>query len=272
MFRRAVCRVLASAAGVQLCATAVCLTDKELAKKPDWYKKDVLELEESLKRLGRHGFINSPSVLQKSYEALKKFSDFSNVEVQWRLARACVEKAGFTKCHKERAHLLHEAVDYAKKALSLEGDNQNAGAHKWYHLDSSILFNFFFFKLQDIERKVDRSADVIKHLEMASKLDKNDAYTVHLLGVTHYNRNNYAEALSLFQKAEQIKEKFSVKNLYYIGLVQQATGKKEEAIKSYIAAYRSPAQNECDLNARFLAKAKLMKLKVKPEDYEVEEY
>ncbi|VDM58956.1 unnamed protein product [Angiostrongylus costaricensis] len=219
MFRRAVGRVLASAAGVQFCTTAVCLTDKELAKKPDWYKKDVLELEESLKRLGRHGFTNSPLVLQKSYEALKNFLVFTTL--------------------------------FNSKLL---------------------MYAIALIKLQDIEKKVDRSADIIKHLEMASKLDKNDAYTVHLLGVIHYNKNNYAEALSLFQKAEQIKEKFSVKNLYYIGLVQQATGKKEEAIKSYIAAYRSHAQNECDLNARFLAKAKLMKLKVKPEDYEVEEY
>ncbi|KAJ1350094.1 hypothetical protein KIN20_005810 [Parelaphostrongylus tenuis] len=264
MFRRGVGRVLASAAGVQLCATAMCLSDKELAKKPDWYKKEVIELEESLKRLGRHGYTWSPSALQKSYESLKKFSDFSHVEVLWRLARACVEKAGFSKCPKEKAHLLHEGLDYAKKALSLEGDTQSAGAHKWYAIA--------LLKLQDLEKKADRSADIIKHLEMACNLDRRDAYAAHLLGVSHYEKKNYAEALSFFEKAEQIKERFSIRNLYYIGLVQHATGKKEEAIKTFIAAYRSHPQNECDVDARFQAKTKLMKLKVKPEEYEVEDY
>lgn len=262
MFRRAAGRVFASAAGIQICASAVCLTDKDLEKKPDWYKKDVLQLEDSLKRLGRRGFTYSPSLLEKSYDALKKFSDFSNVEIQWRLARACVEKSRFTKCPKEKAHLLHEAIEYAKKALSLEEDN--AGAHKWYAIA--------LLKLQKMNKKVDHSADIIKHLETASKLDKDDAYTVHLLGVVHYKKKNYTEALSLFEKAEKIKEKFSVKNTYYIGLILETIGKKEEAIKSYIAAYRAHARNECDLEARFLAKAKLVKLKVKPEDYAIEEY
>uniref|UniRef100_A0A158PA31 MADF domain-containing protein n=1 Tax=Angiostrongylus cantonensis TaxID=6313 RepID=A0A158PA31_ANGCA len=137
--------VFTSAAGVQLCANTVCLTGKELAKTLDCYKKGVLELEESLKKLGRQGFTNSPSVMQKSYEALKKFSDFSNVEARCRFVRAYGHVSGkwsiLRECfnkqmkkskqgtvsnweHYNRLLFLSPEVMSAWKFDDLSGDNQ----------------------------------------------------------------------------------------------------------------------------------------------------
>ncbi|PIO72793.1 tetratricopeptide repeat protein [Teladorsagia circumcincta] len=264
MFRTVICRIAASAAGVQICAAGVALTDKELAKKPEWYRKDVLALEDSLKKLGRHGFNTSPSAVNNAYETLKKYAHISNVEVHWRMARALLEKSYFTKCPTERAHLVHEAKDCAKKALSFETDKPSAGAHKWYAIALS--------NLEEIDSKADHSAEILKHLEHAANIDKEDAYTVFLLGVAHYKKKNYSEALTHFQKAETMRKHFSSSNLYYMGMAYHASGNKEEAIKHFIDSYKVRPKNEHELKSRALAKTMLMKLKVNREDYEVEEY
>lgn len=44
-----------------------------------------------------------------------------------------------------------------------------------------------------------------------------------------------------------VKERFSPCNLYYMGAALHAMGKKEEAIKNLIAAYRAHAHNEHEL-------------------------
>ncbi|KAK6755120.1 hypothetical protein RB195_013851 [Necator americanus] len=264
MFRRVLCRVVTASAGVQLCAAGVALTDKQLSKKPEWYRKDVHALVVSLKKLGRHGFNTSPTAISESYETLKKYEDLENVEVLWRLARGLVEKAFFCKCPKEKAQLLHEAKVFAKRALSLEGDKYSAGAHKWYAI---ILQG-----LGEIDKKADYSDEIIKHLGMAVNLDEEDAYSVHLLGVAHFLKKNYAEALSAFEKAEKVKENFSPCNLYYMGATLLSLGKKEEAINHLIAAYKAHAHNEREMKARSDARGMLLKLKVKQEDYEIQEY
>lgn len=264
MFRGVINRVAASAVGVHICAAGVALTDKQLSKKPDWYQKDVRALENSLKRMGRYGFNASPLVVEESYQTLMRFADLSNVEVHWRIARALVEKSFFSKNTEEKVRLLKEAKLYAKKAMNLEGENCCAGAHKWYAVALS--------KLDELETKSDNSVEIVHHLEKAAKADGEDAYTAHLLGVSQYKRKNYSEALSHFEKAELIKKNFSTCNLYHIGLALNSMGKREQAISSFIAAYRTHPQNEHEVKARTLAKAMLLKLKVKQEDYEIEEY
>ncbi|KAE9418466.1 hypothetical protein Angca_001809, partial [Angiostrongylus cantonensis] len=103
------------------------------------------------------------------------------------MARAFNERASLIKCHKEKANLLHEAVDKAKKGFSFEADNHSAGAHNWYAIA--------LLRLQGIDKKAHHSTDIIKHLEMASKLGWNDAFTVNLPILTHYNKNSHTEAL-----------------------------------------------------------------------------
>ncbi|VDM66793.1 unnamed protein product [Strongylus vulgaris] len=203
MFRRILSRAVAVSAGVQLCAAATALSDKELAKKPEchlvveeaerleenlekinqttefnyhamMYRKDVIALEHSLESLGRHGFNTSQSTVEQAYETLKKYEDLKNAEVQWRLARALVEKAFWSRDLNEKMRLLHEAHDMAKQAITLAGDSNCAGAHKWYAI--------VLHRLEDLDKKADHYTEMVKHLEMAAKFDKEDAYTVHLLG------------------------------------------------------------------------------------------
>jgi putative NADH-flavin reductase len=71
MYRRAVtyaAKMVAGAGSLQLGAAAVALTDKQLNKKPDWYKKEVLALEDSLKRLSTYAYIESEEVLNTAEE------------------------------------------------------------------------------------------------------------------------------------------------------------------------------------------------------------
>ncbi|KAK6055589.1 tetratricopeptide repeat protein [Cooperia oncophora] len=264
MFRNVIGRIAASAAGVQMCAAGVALTDKQLSKKPEWYRKDVLALEDTLKRMGRHGYNTSPMLVNDAYETLKKYAHISNIEIHWRMARALIEKSYFTKCPTEREHLVHEAKECAKKALSFETEKPCAGAHKWYAIALSAV--------DELNPKADHSTEIVKHLEIAVSLDQDDAYAAFLLGVAHYKKKNYEEALSHFQKAESIKSNFSTSNLYYMGMAHHSSGNKEEARKCFIASYKLHAHNEHELKSRALAKAMLMKLKVKREEYEVEQY
>ncbi|KAK5975440.1 hypothetical protein GCK32_018362 [Trichostrongylus colubriformis] len=78
------------------------------------------------------------------------------------------------------------------------------------HLNLWTIFFFFMYaialsNIEEINPKADHSAEILKHLEKAANIDKEDAYTVHLLGVAHYKKKNYAEALSCFEKAEGIR-------------------------------------------------------------------
>ncbi|VDP59072.1 unnamed protein product [Heligmosomoides polygyrus] len=122
MFRTFVTRMAAGAVGVQMCAAGVAVSDKQLSKKPDWYQKDVLALEESIKRLGRHGFNTSPLAVNEAHETLKKYAHISNVEVHWRIARALAEKSFFSKCPQEKLRLLHEVRNKYYQLMDLNND------------------------------------------------------------------------------------------------------------------------------------------------------
>ncbi|VDO24553.1 unnamed protein product [Haemonchus placei] len=67
--------------------------------------------------------------------------------------------------------------------------------------------------VEELDSKADHSAEIVKHLEKAVELDADDAYTVHMLGVAHYKKKNYAEALSCFQKAENIRARALAKTM-----------------------------------------------------------
>ncbi|KAK6019278.1 tetratricopeptide repeat protein [Ostertagia ostertagi] len=298
MFRTVIGRIAASAAGLQVCAAGVALTDKELSKKPEWYRKDVLALEDSLKKLGRHGFNTSQSAVNDAYETLKKYSHISNVEVHWRMARALLEKSYFTKSPTERAHLVHEVCyclivffwscyiltrKTSRIIVRSEIFRPRIAQRRLYpskpksqapeRTNDCFMYAIALSNLEEIDPKADHSAEILKHLEHAASIDKEDAYTVFLLGVAHYKKKNYSEALSQFQKAETMRKHFSSSNLYYMGMAYHSSGNKEEAIKHFIASYKVRPKNEHELKSRALAKTKmLLKLKVDQKDYEVEEY
>ncbi|CAI4222956.1 unnamed protein product [Auanema sp. JU1783] len=261
MFRRAATvlgRIATGAAGVQIgAAAAVALTDKELSKKPDWYQIAVKSLEDALKATSKKGFIESPSVLQEAEEALSKISDEHNTEIQWRFARILIEKADLTKDPKEKAHLLHEAKEHVKKALAVEPAKGSAGVHKWFAILLSRL---------DAVEKSNHGEDIIKHLEKSVSLDNTDPYAFHLLGVAQYNNKDHKKALENFAKAEEIRRDFSANNHYYSGLALKASGKKDDAIKSFKQSVQTLPRNSADEKARSLSKGALASLGLKPEE------
>ncbi|CAJ0591396.1 unnamed protein product [Cylicocyclus nassatus] len=227
------------------------------------YRKDVYALQQSLESLGRHGYNTSPSVVEQAYETLKKYEDLKSAEVQWRLARALVEKAFWMKENKDKLPVLHEAKELAKQAISLGGDSC-AGAHKWYAI--------ILHRLGELDKKANYYDEMVEHLEKAVKLDEDDVYSVHLLGVVHYKHKKYEEALRQFEKAEHVREKFSPCNLYYYGAALLALGRKEEAIKHFIQAYKAHAHNEHEVKARADARTALLHLNVDQALYEIHPY
>jgi tetratricopeptide (TPR) repeat protein len=271
MFRRAfsaTAKLATGLASVQMGATAVALTDKQLNKKPDWYKNAVLSLEDSLKKLSTYKFIESPETLDHAEQALKKVADFENTEILWRLARVYAEKAELTKNTAEQLKLLKEAASYAKKALSLEPSSGSAGAHKWYAIIVCHLLH--------VDKKVpknhinDLKADVKKHLERATQIDPKDPFSWFLLGKIYFENKDYKEAINHFEKAEGLRSKFSAANLYYLGECQRHLGKKSEATESLKAALTLSAKNKHDGKAKSEAKRVLLSaLKQKAEDIEI---
>jgi tetratricopeptide (TPR) repeat protein len=270
MFRRVFttgAKLASGLAAVQMSAAAVALTDKQLNKKPEWYKNAVLSLEDSLKKLSTYAYIESSETLENAEAALKKVADIENTEILWRLARVLAEKAELTKNGDEKKKLLKEAAGYAKKALAIEPSSGSAGAHKWYAI---IICQLLHAHPKVPKNKIaDLKSDVKKHLERATEIDPKDPFTWHLLGRYHYENKDYKEAINYFQKAEGIKSRFSAANLYYLGSCQVHLGKKPDAIDTLKNAYLLQAKNKHDGKAKSEAKRILLStLKQKVEDIE----
>jgi len=268
MFRRAAINASKLVAGVGSmqfgAAAVVALTDKQLSKKPDWYKNAVLSLEDSLKTLSKYSFIESEEVLNHAEETLQKVVDLNNPEILWRLARTLAEKSELTKCPKKKTELLTEAVHLAEKALASKGSH--AQAHKWLAISLD--------RLSAADKKTRKNPSVpekvFNHLKRATELDPRDPFAFHLLGVAQYKRKEYKEAIQSFQQAESIKPGFSAANLFYLGDSLRLTGDKTAAIETLKKAYNTPIKNKFDGKAKSDAKGILLaKLKQKLEDFEV---
>ncbi|KAI6189544.1 Regulator of microtubule dynamics protein 1 [Aphelenchoides bicaudatus] len=268
MFRRAATtagKLLIGAAGsFQMGAAAVALTDKQLSKKPEWYRHNVLSLEESLKKLSTYTWIESEEVLNEAEENLKQYVDSNNPEILWRLARTLTEKASLIKDEHKKAELLHQAVDYAEKAIKYGG--KSAHAFKWYAISACYL--------RDVDKKAKKCPKLREkindHLKRATELDKQDPFSLSLLGIHQYHDKNYKEALESFKKAESIKPGFSLTNLSYLGRTQYALGQKSEATESLKKAFNLPIKNKHDGKAKSETKSLLLnKLKQKQEDFEI---
>jgi len=238
------------------------LTDAQLNKKPYWYKETVIELEDVLKKLSQYSPIESRDVLEKAYDTLIRVQDQNHVEVYWRIARVLVEKAELSSGH-DQEHLLHEAVDYAKKAMAVAPAGGSAGAHKWYALALG--------KLVQVDHKLAKTVkadeEMTHHFERAVKLDPKDAYAWFFLGRQHYHRKDYREALKCFQKGEEVKPGFSAANLYHLGDTLVREGKKEEGVEALKRAANFHNQCMLDNKGKNLARGKLTQsFKLNPED------
>lgn len=73
MFKRALSSAFSIRVGsVAAAAAGVALTDKELSKKPEWYKDAVLKLENSLKKTGKYRPIGSRETLDNAHDIFQR--------------------------------------------------------------------------------------------------------------------------------------------------------------------------------------------------------
>uniref|UniRef100_A0A0K0FK85 Regulator of microtubule dynamics protein 1 (inferred by orthology to a human protein) n=1 Tax=Strongyloides venezuelensis TaxID=75913 RepID=A0A0K0FK85_STRVS len=225
MFRRflqSAGKLSAGFVSAQVAATAVVLSDKDLLKKPYWYREVVISVEEAVKDLSVKGFIESKGKLAELEDVFQRIKDINHVEILWRYARLLAEKAQFLHSKKEKLELLHEAEKYVKKALEIEPATGVPGLHKW----AAIIYT----KLGELEKRTD--VDVVKtHFKKAVELDSKDPYAHLLYGMQLFKNKDYKEAVEIFKKAESIKSEFSVANKYYLGAALKELGKKDESIQ-----------------------------------------
>ncbi|CAD5226440.1 unnamed protein product [Bursaphelenchus okinawaensis] len=266
MFRRVLqstAKLAAGAGALQLGAAGVALTDKQLGKKPEWYQNSVRSLEESLKKLGKLGYIESEEVLGAAEDVFNRVADLDNPHVLWRLGRTYAEKAENVHDHKKKVELLKKAVEYTNKAIQLEGATGISGAHKWYAISATRLLHADKKAVKDPKKTKEQ---VWAHLKRATELAPNDYYALQLLGAAYIEQKEYKDALTVLRKANELKPDFAP-GLYYLGEALRLTKNNSEAVEVLKKALTVHSKNRYDRQAKSDAKKILVsKLKQKPEE------
>nr|KAF6405602.1 regulator of microtubule dynamics 1 [Rousettus aegyptiacus] len=158
----------------------------------------VLGVEEVLEQAD---YLYESGETEKLYQLLTQYKDSEDAELLWRLARVSRDVAQLSRTSEaERKLLVYEALEYAKRALEKNG--ASFAAHK-----------------------------------KAIELNPKDATSIHLMGIWCYTfaempwyqrrvarmlfaappSSTYEEALSYFQRAEQVDPNFYSKNLLLLG-------------------------------------------------------
>uniref|UniRef100_A0A915MI02 Tetratricopeptide repeat protein n=1 Tax=Meloidogyne javanica TaxID=6303 RepID=A0A915MI02_MELJA len=230
-------------------------SDSELKKKPGWYQENVHRLENVVKKLSLYSFVEDSTVIEDAVDILQRVENVNNCEISWRLGRAFVEKANL---------LAYKAIEDRK-----EFSKGVAGAHKWYAIALILL------KQVDKDNKHVKKAgkEIINHLETAVKLDPNDAFSNHFLGIQYFFAGNYQASLKYLKTAEDLKPGYPA-NQTYLGMTLAMNNKKEEALIMLKKALSEPSKKKADNKAKVIARGFLInKLGQKSDDLSyVEEY
>ena len=194
-----------------------------------------------------------------------------DAELNWRLARALKKLSdGEKPKSKEKEALVREGLECAKKALAAAA--QTCGpAHKWYAILLSGLGEF-----TGTADSIKNSFVVREHFEMACSLSPTDATARHLLGLWCYEvaklswfeqkaaaaffasppKSSFEEALTHFERAEQMEPGFYPKNLLLLANTCAKLGRTTEAkawLEKCLAAKQvTPEDEETVAEARKL--------------------
>jgi tetratricopeptide (TPR) repeat protein len=149
-------------------------------------------------------------------ELLKPYEGEHDVEIQWRLARACYKVAILPSTSKEdKKRLAYEALDHIQRALSLNSDN--FATQEWAGIIVGFIGDF-----EGNKEKIKKAYIMRDHFVKAIELNPSNATCRHLLGqwcfgiseMPWYIRqiasaffatpptSSYQEALDHFLKAE----------------------------------------------------------------------
>ncbi|CAD5229856.1 unnamed protein product [Bursaphelenchus xylophilus] len=257
MFRRVLqssAKLVAGVGALQLGAAGVALTDKQLGKKPAWYQDAVKSLESSLKELGKSSYIESEEVLTHAEEVFTRVVDLDNPHILWRLGRTFAEKAEFVHDPVKKVELLKKAVELTNKAIQLEGSNGLSGAHKWYAISAARLLSVDKKAVKDPKHTQEQ---IWAHLKKATELNPKDAYAFLHLGIAHFEKKEYKEALAAFKKADELRQN-TPQILFHLGEALRVSKQKQEAIDTLKKAVASYSRNKFDRKAKSDAKRVLL--------------
>lgn len=196
------------------------------------------------------------------YEHMKKFSDSSDAEILWRLARATCDKAKSSSDKTQRKELMYDAFHAAERAIKA-GDS-NFACHKWY----AIMLDYVG-EYEGTKERISNAFKIKEHFLKAIELNPKDATSVHLLGywcfvfadMPWYQKkaasvvfatpptSSYQEALDNFLKAEAIDPGFYSSNLMMIGKTYLRMKDNEQAKLYLIKARDYPVRTEDDKKA-----------------------
>ncbi|XP_049638103.1 regulator of microtubule dynamics protein 1 [Suncus etruscus] len=197
---------------------------------------------------------------KKLYQLLTQYTKSEDAELLWRLARASRDMAQLSETSEEEKKLLiYEALEYAKRAL--EKNELSFAAHKWYAICINDVGDY-----EGIKVKIANAYVIKEHFEKAIELNPKDATSIHLLGIWCYTfaempwyqrriakmlfgtppTSTYEEALSYFQKAEQVDPNFYSKNLLLLGKTYLKLNNKKLAAFWLMKAKDYPAHTEED--------------------------
>ncbi|XP_071785257.1 regulator of microtubule dynamics protein 1-like isoform X2 [Asterias amurensis] len=193
------------------------------------------------------------------YDFISKHKESKNVDVLWRLCRACRDKAQMTATSAaDKKTLTYEALDISKRCLEI--NEQHFASHKWFAICISEVGDY-----EGIKKKVANAFIIRDHFLKAIELNPADATCYHLMGLwcftfadmAWYQRkiataifgtpptSTYEEALGYFKKAEETIPNFYSKNLLMLGKTYSKMGNKADA-KVWLtkAADYSPQKDE----------------------------
>jgi len=192
-------------------------------------------------------------MIDNAYNLLRQYRSTDDTQLLWRLARVVYEKGKLSQDKEAKKELWREALELVEKAL--KNSDRCAPAHKWYAIISDTVA-----QQEGTKARIRQSYIVKQHFERALELEPFDATTWHLLGVWHFSvadlsgisrlaakaifgtppSSTYEMALENFEKAEAISPGFYTANSYYLGLVLERMGRKDEALKYFKKAFYAP--------------------------------
>uniref|UniRef100_A0A0K0DUM6 Regulator of microtubule dynamics protein 1 n=1 Tax=Strongyloides stercoralis TaxID=6248 RepID=A0A0K0DUM6_STRER len=217
-------------------------------------------------------------LIDNAYAILRKHSHSTNSELLWRLARVLCEKGKLSKDVGERKEFFTQAYNVCKKALDNEPIEGSSGTHKWM----GIILDYVG-EIEGSKSRIKKSYEVKEHLSRALELNPLDATTWYILGVWHFTfadmpsyqyyiakaifatppSSTYEEALSYFEKAETVQPDFYSKNTYYLAECYDRLGRKDDAKRYYMKAFKMPVISIDDKEVHENAFKKLKGLGVK---------
>jgi len=195
----------------------------------------------------------------KVIEILEPKRGEDNDEQLWRLARALYQRSKTLKSDADKKKMLQDAFDLVQRGLKI--NENNYANHKW----DSILVDAIS-QLEGTKERIVQSERVKKSMQKAVELYPNDATSYHVLGMwcfsfadlPWYQRqiasvvfatpptSTYDEALTYFEKGEQVNPGWYSTNLLMLGKTHMKLNNKDKAIEFLTKCKESEVKNEDD--------------------------